>query len=578
MIARVVVLVLACVLVAGCGSANITRPAGFGVTPSLPRLDAIVGHPLVIPVEIRGGVDGRTPLPATLEDGRGVEASLYWISAAPEADRAAGWLPPPGRWTATPASADARPPGVGAWFIIANLPSDAYGQNLMLGSSRFTLSWRPDPAAVATPAVRRRAPEPLMPMTVELQRVIEAEGASPVRRWRHRLITGSLWTLDDSALDSHVFVDPVIEAYARMLEAQWRAALHRLRGADAELARELESRLTCVTAINGMPAPAWPWNQADLDSLRLDLLSPRVSSARLVERTRAWLDGQPSATTWVVDDAAPTDSGGARHRVVVGAANLTLKPTLASVFLEQDPGPADLVPLRPRYAAELDCEAVDALSRLPGPVRWTVRARVGAIEQSHRVHGPHLRAEPPGVVLAPFVHDLTMKSWLSGESGGGESLPPTAAIVHRKGFVDDQSSDGDGWAVFVEGSLDAPLRDGEIESFRVWFGPRGGARAVLFITSAADVLDETPGGPLDPPPSVRVIREDGRWACLIDVPDGAIEERGGLFIAMERVDRLGVRSTWPRAMLPWQREPGRAAIDLTRWGGLSARPVSRPGS
>jgi hypothetical protein len=34
-----------------------------------------------------------------------------------------------------------------------------------------------------------------------------------------------------------------------------------------------------------------------------------------------------------------------------------------------------------------------------------------------------------------------------------------------------------------------------------------------------------------------------------------------------RVDGRGRRSAWPRPMLPWQDEPGRAALDTRAWGG-----------
>jgi len=64
---------------------------------------------------------------------------------------------------------------------------------------------------------------------------------------------------------------------------------------------------------------------------------------------------------------------------------------------------------------------------------------------------------------------------------------------------------------------------------------------------------------------VRVTREPDRWTAIVRVPSDAVESRGILRIGLERTDSRGLRSAWPRAMLPWQAVPGRAVIDLAAW-------------
>ena len=59
----------------------------------------------------------------------------------------------------------------------------------------------------------------------------------------------------------------------------------------------------------------------------------------------------------------------------------------------------------------------------------------------------------------------------------------------------------------------------------------------------------------------RVSRSESGWAFVIDLPD---VER--LQIGIEHRSATGHRTAWPRAMFPWQPEPGRIGLDLTKWG------------
>jgi hypothetical protein len=74
---------------------------------------------------------------------------------------------------------------------------------------------------------------------------------------------------------------------------------------------------------------------------------------------------------------------------------------------------------------------------------------------------------------------------------------------------------------------------------------------------------------------VRVVRTPGagpdkptRWLAIVPIPDDAVENETIVRLSLTRISPSGVRSSWPRAMLPWQSEPGRLALDLGAWSGL----------
>src|SRR6185369_5690677 len=113
------------------------------------------------------------------------------------------------------------------------------------------------------------------------------------------------------------------------------------------------------------------------------------------------------------------------------------------------------------------------------------------------------------------------------------------------------------------------------ELLRLWLGPFGAPIAVLKVTPDGSMTDESVfAAGTDPPAEavlqrpIRVSRQADRWTAWIPIPKGAIGSDGVLRFALERLDERGIRSSWPRAMLPWQREPGRAAVGTGAWGDV----------
>jgi hypothetical protein len=174
--------------------------------------------------------------------------------------------------------------------------------------------------------------------------------------------------------------------------------------------------------------------------------------------------------------------------------------------------------------------------------------------------------------VAPLFADWDLARWLAGSAGSlavsadaaGEAWSSTALVMPSDAAPTDSGASGAGsasgtkWSLFVEcrwaGSAERP------DVVRVWLGPFGRASRVLRVTSAGEFSAE--GGSS---PGATVVRREDRWIALVPLPDECIEPGGVLRLGVERTDARGRHSAWPRPMLPWQLEPGRAGVDLRTW-------------
>src|SRR2546421_4762362 len=192
----VLAVTLACsVLPAGCGRARraLERSPEAVVRPTERRIDAVLGRTLVVPVAIQGALNPARGVRVRLDDGRRIAAKLYWISVrAQPGEPTWGWLPPAGRWEATPADANTRPSPTGSWALVMDLPWDAVGEGLWIESERVPLNWLPDPAMVRIQGTEGPWLPPLGPLPEGLAQFVALEGRSPGRRWRQLLLTDGL--------------------------------------------------------------------------------------------------------------------------------------------------------------------------------------------------------------------------------------------------------------------------------------------------------------------------------------------------------------------------------------------------
>lgn len=572
-----------CVVVAapGCARARRLLQSGPGpgaqARPIEPRIDAVLGKTLVIPVNLEGAVNPARPIPVRLDDGRKLPAKLYWISFRPLAGEAPwGWVVPPGQWVATPAQAATRPSASGSWSLVVDLPYNSVGQGLWIGADRYPLNWLPDPSLVRSSEEGAPWRPPLSgPVPARLLEMAAGEARSPVRRWRYLLLTRGLKppppdSDEDAGLPS--LSDPVLEALARQTEARWRIAIALLWGADAELAERVKRRLAAGLDFGGgAVAPAWPTGEVELGSLLTDLLAPRVTIEQRAERARAWLDSLPPAAAWVIDDAGLRDAVTGRPISTCGVANLSERATLGWAVAQGDAGSPDLTTLGPLEAKTITVTVPPpenaATIRLATPVtlhagRWTTVRGVA---------GDRLSAAPPGLKIPSLIGDWRMDAFIAGTPDAemtGDPAWQTAGLLYRA------ADEGDQWSLYIE--CRRPPGQSGTETVRVWLGPLGAGSTVLRVSSDGVAVDEgAPDHGLDSPQRAVLTQQEDKWIARVPIPPRCIEADRTLRIAVERTDSRGRRSAWPRPMLPWQAEPGRVWVDLKAWGPATPASTTR---
>ena len=528
-----------------------------------PRVDVVLGRKLVMPVTAEGAFKPGKPIAGRLDDGRKVEVGLFWIRLGSDPETPS-WLAPPGRWTSTRATGMTNPAamGSGTWAVVVELPADAMGQGLWLGKQRIALNWLPGPEVIRGKdgPVEWASPLGAAAGSGTFGRLAEPESRSPMRRWRHRLAVLGLNPSEagrgSSAPDA--FADSVIEALASQVEGRWQVALGTLWMADPSVAGAVKRRLVnTVDFGGGVIAPAWPVDDANLNVLLSDLLNTRLEPSQQVDRAMAWLEAQPGAAAWVIDDGGQRDAATGRTVAILGAANLTDRDAMGWAAAVGADASADLSPVKAWGTAQF--AAVNPRETGSHTAFTMVEINVGKWAVRRPVVLDGAAAAPPGVRLEPLRREWDLRTWLEG----GAPAPAEEAWVAAALLYHD-ATDGGGWKVFLECRSPAIGRE---EKVRVWLGAFGAPSAVLSVSSVGTIVNER--GPRRGSVGVATVSRQGdRWNAAVPLPESSIEKDGTLRIGLERIDALGRRTSWPRPMLPWQTEPGRVAIDTSAWAGL----------
>ncbi len=666
--------------VAGPGA----EPAAAAVRPVEREIWARPDGPLVVPVDIDGSLRPHAGLrvPVTLDDGTSLPATLWWIGTAPQEDEQWSLAPrdpreQPGAWGATSPAAQAavwlgadrsraafkwtsrlaservRTGAAGMYALVAQMPRgsaeavrDGGGgggwggggsHRIAIGDRVAALRWLPawggGAEAASAGGLVDPPPSDSIRQSPGLRASLQLCARSPLLRWRCRLAQGAgLFGGQNPGNDR--FADAVIEALGAQIEARWAHALSRLAADDANLARRIARRLGSVVDFGaGVAMPVWSVQDDQSSQLLEALLRDDLVPGERARAARSWLDTQPGAVVWVVDDAGGRDilSGGVV--TTLGVANLGEEgaacwgagdsggagageagggapvPEIVTIPAR---GAGRIIAIAPEGGADATSAHVRARHAREGQL-FTVHA--GGALASRRVFSRRLPVIPPGAQVGPLLTDFTVQTWLAqGQdvtAGGGPSpgaspvasMEPewlTAGLLYRgspgatasaspgggaPGASRASSTSGpEGWMVYLEfarlrpdgphagpgriGGGPAPVRPGEADQLghlRLWFGPFGAPTAVLRINPDGTVIDQTGGATALAPAHVRTTQVGEGWACWVPVPAGAVEADGTLRLGVERTDARGVRSAWPRPMLPWQREPGRAALDASTW-------------
>lgn len=594
-----IALLLASVLtLSACGSASTQpRTTSTVVNPTAlapaARIDAIPSSLIVVPIDpawvfrIDDAGTGR------LDDGRKLNIRFARINIDRVAllegvgPRRQEWLPAPTIWSSSPLRAPTDAPAVAAPaqtstpVMAIEFPAISAGRYLDVAGKRWAINWvvsphdtiaaRPPAAQTESLAIWRPTLPPAGAVSPVFAAYSRPESLSPIGRWRYRMLTDGLAPpgTSDAAATSPLpaFEDPLIEAIARQNESRWQSALTLLWSVDPDLAWRVKLRLTGVMDFGqGVVAPAWPTDHAILDLLLADLLDPVLSPSQRARRAAEWLEAQPPALAWVVDDAGVLDARKGLGIASVAIANLAERPTLAWAEAEGERREPDLRPAPPATVVRVPVTPID--DSRPGQAPSLVSAHLGRWSRELRVVTRPIPLSPPGLTIGPLLPDLTIQSWQE-ESRAGSVLPAWATVA-RLHSPPAPSNAPRPFELYVECRSATDASESNDDEVRLWLGPSQSPFAVLRVSASGTLVDElTPDAP---PASLPIARTDAGWSFHLPIPRGAIERDGLLRLALTRTDARGRRSAWPRPMLPWQREPGRIVVETTAWTDADRGP------
>lgn len=575
----------------GIVRARTVTPADLAASPWQPvdeRLDAVQGQTLIVPLSVARDRLASLPasLPLRLDDGRRIEAPVVLLVVAPSEPQAHAWLPPSGRWSvarvgaAIPADHGVQP------VALVDFPPDHTSTGLWFGGLRVPLAMLPDPGALLVGG----AMLPWPPGAGEhagnllLNQLAQPDRQDPTRRWRHELLTQGL--APDPALHTPAArtddAASILHAIDMQSRGRWQVALAWLYRAAPEVSMQLRQRLACAVRVGTDAAPLAFGSPRDLEILLSDLLDTRLTPPQRVARARAFIDAQPQALALVLDDAGRRDGGaGATPLSTFSLFNLSSRPalaTLASAAAGISPQPVSIPPWSwatgsfPAIAFERSSSpAVDSDDAIatgssveppPSPAGRTAELRVGGREIRVPVLAEAIPILPPGLELRPVLHDWTMPAALSAQPDAAMTPAPewsTAGLL----YLDTDGESQPVWRVLIESRLDPVFpAGGTRDAIELWLGPTGAPAAAWRVWRDGSIEAIRGTGPASAP---RIATSADRWTAVLDVPPAAIDAAGQLRIGLVRSDSRGLRAAWPRPMLPWQAEPGRALLDTRSW-------------
>ena len=512
---------LALLVLAAIGLGCAARQVGPGrAAVPAETVTAVAGRAVVIPLPPTQPLPAGA-VPANL-GGRPVPAVIRRLTARSPAGLGTTWIEAPAVWSE--ADAQGRADVV---FVQVEIPPDASDGTLSVGGRTYDLRARPPATPQALPALPARG-DLYDPGTVS--------GRDAWRRGLAGLGLGGLATLH-----------PGERAAALSHFEQWRTGLDRLERTDRWLAGRVMHALTRTADVSGVRAPAWSLDADGERRLLDDLLDDGLSDVALADRVRAWLLDGPDFAARVRDPA----SAGV---IAVQVTDLAGRSTTASISDGSASGAGTLL----RAGRSVTVPAPVHRGGQSDPV---LIASAGA--HSVRLVRPveTITATPPGARIGPLFMDLTRRDWLDGRAGAVPAELAVAGLLQRRPREN-------AWELYLECKAPPGLT---MDEATVWLGAREADVAVLRVRAdgSADTMEGTA--------SIRVLGHEvraDRWTALLLLPPEAVSPDGVMLLGLTRVTGDGsvrVRSSWPVALLPWEEEPGRTAIDLTGWLDLQRR-------
>ena len=376
----------------------------------------------------------------------------------------------------------------------------------------------------------------------------------PSNRWRVRLLTDRvnperLWGA--GAPSVVVIESDVLEALARQTELRYRAAIARVQLDDPALSSELLMALTTIVSMtDGRLLPVWTDATPRLNAIIDTALNTTRPPARAAEAARSWLEAISPVRPWVIDDGSRVIDG-ARH-ATVGVANLSNGAVDASVAPLGEPA-SDRASVSPQRAVTIRAPVLVEPPSLPTepPSARPLVVRTGRPVARLPILTPGRSFDPPGLRIEGLFATWTRRSWLT-------QRPWLVTDDRRTTALLQQSTGGEDWEIYIECATPEPPEEDSDDRVRVWLGPYGGSEGYLLAGPGA-------GARLDSGEAPAWRAHEWGWSSVVEIPSALIGSSGTIDFAVERIDGAGVRSSWPRPMLPDQAEPGRATVRLTPW-------------
>ncbi len=542
-----------------------------GLSAANPRLVGAPGMPVVVneplatvvsaggkqfPVQVVTVVDA----PTVLATGRGGRVDPGWVWLA--------GVPGPLAWSVStsevppPSSFDVRwcEPMTRAEFDKAVI-AGADGKPLGAGE-RGPAVWL-DAVTPGWEALSRAALAVVGEFNPEQQTAVAAALRTPLAtpgdHWRAALL---LRAMNPSSSAPAAFEPAALNTLARQQGDLWAGAIGRLARSDAAVALQVARRLVQVGYLPTTDrSGGWGVLWCDADPRLLDTLITAPPSAA-VTAAKSFVAGQPQALAWVLDDAGLRDAFTGGPRSTLGLVSLGEQRAVATAaFGSGQPG--DPVPMRPLIGQLLG----GAGSQEQGAGAAVASVNAGPASITLSIAGAPVAASPPGVLIGPFFADWTLRSFREQQprrtGGVAGSLLPSAGAGGVSGGAGTTAS---GWTLYLECRGESG-RDVDGERLRVWAGPSGAPTVAIELApdGSVTVRDLEPRAASAASVPVIIGRIPGGWCASVNLPAAVADSSGLMRIAVEHIGVSGMRSCWPRPMLPWQTEPGRTAINVAAW-------------
>ena len=574
--------------------------------PIADRLDAIVSYPLVLAVQIDNERSIARGVTTRIDDGRTFVSDAFWVGLVPYASLPS-WTSSPGAWEVYSYEQISRTPVAqrqpGSWFISVPLPIDAVGQGLWFGQERYELNWLPDPERSLLEAdsaqgtrdfdafwSRRLSDDALRDPAVA--KAIEQYRRDPFQNWRARLLLDGLDPSRTRAretlagvpdaletirqtLETQTPADELLSAIARQQEARWQIILGRVWLIEPETADHMKRALMRTASFDARTLPLWSGDSNSLARLSHDLLSPFVDDETRVLRARAWLEAQPRAISWVIDDQGRLEAGTDRLLPTLGVVSLPSTPgeSLLRIDTLLDTPDLSTVPPDQLFSVRVPVEprAVDPSSPMIETVPVTMR--IGRWSSKHELIASPIPARAPFVRIGPLLNDWNLNALVNNRPLENASPPANRATIGllQRAATPDRNDPFSGWQLYLECAAPLPGQAGD--ALEVWIGPRDYPIVAWRITPDAlvETIDSNGFG-IVPQPSVETRILSDRWVAQITLPDSVFDEHADLVLGIERTDADGVHTAWPRRMIPGQPEPARLIITPDQFDNLRLRP------